>query len=123
MTIGVQTPTGARHCRLHLQGPGASVPTGDGDYTDAWGDLNPPFVYGSLETATAGNLERFAAATIAAAASHLIRIPFHREMTTHCRIQYDDPFLGRVRTFNVSNVTNPGEDHRELVIACEEMLP
>lgn len=121
--IGIQRPIGARQCRIQLQAPGPRVPDGDGEYTQTWSDLVPAYLFASLEPATAGSIERLAANTIAATASHLITIPFHAQVTTHCRVLYDDQWAGRVRTFNISNVTNPAEDHRQLVLGCEEVVP
>lgn len=115
MTIGPQTGIGARPHRVLLQNPGAPIPNGDGSYTLAWTDLEPFAVSAAIEAAPQPQQERAAQGTTMTTATHVVRIPFHKQVTERTRVLFNG------RRFNVSAVTNPDESNAESVLVCEEM--
>lgn len=121
MTIP-RVASGERRHRVTLQGPGVSVPDGDGGYTNAWADLNPPTMQAAIEPATARALERLAAGTTTTTASHLVRLPYHAQITTQTRVLFHD-FHGAAHTLNVDSVINVDQRDRELALVCTELVP
>lgn len=108
--------TGRRDKRVLLENPGAPVPDGEGGYTEGYLPLVPAEVFAHINPASARDLERFAAGTVIATASHVIEILYHPGVTVQTRITYGS------RLFQVTSVRNPDEANRELVIVAEEML-
>lgn len=111
------TASGERRHRVTLDNPGASVPDGDGGYTTGWAPLTPPTMYASIAPATAASLERTAASTVIATATHVIRMPYHAGVTTQTRLTV------KGRTFNVIGRVNLDERDIELVLVCAEVVP
>jgi SPP1 family predicted phage head-tail adaptor len=109
--------TGRRDKRVRLENPGAAVPDGEGGYTEGWAPLAPAEVFAHINPASARDLERFAAGTVIATASHVIEMLYHPGVTIKTRITYG------TRQFSVTSVRNPDEANRELVIVAEELLP
>jgi len=119
----VSFSSGKRDKRIRLQNPGAPVPDGDGGYTEGLADLSPAYVQAHIAPASARDLERAASGTVIASATHLITIPYHRQVTTETAIEYDDKVLGRVRHFSVTGLRNPEEANVILVLTAEEIVP
>ena len=113
--------TGARTCKITLDTPSANVPDGMGGYTEGWLPLAPATAWARINPATSADMERAAAGTTLDTASHVIEMLYHRQITTHTRIQYRDPDKG-LRTFQVSSVRCPDEARRELVIVATEIV-
>ena len=104
-----------RH-KVTVQNPGASVPDGDGGYTEGWNDAVTAKLDCSITPASTNDLERYAAGTTLTAATHLVRCRWHPQLTTASRLL----FKGRI--FEVMFVGNPEERDRELVLVCAEIL-
>lgn len=119
--IGVQTSISARPMRVSLQSPGVSVPDGDGGWTQGWGDLNPPAVFAKVQPATARDIERLSAGTTLATATHLVFMPFHKDVSTLSRLSWVDD-AGRTHTANVTGVVNVDERCRELIVGVVEVV-
>jgi SPP1 family predicted phage head-tail adaptor len=115
--IGQKTAIGDRPHRVTLQNPGPPVSDGDGGFTQSWTDLVPPALYVRIEVATAVALERIAAGTVIATATHLMRGPYHPQVTTLTRIQ----FGGRV--FQVAAAVDREQRQQDMVIVCQEQVP
>jgi SPP1 family predicted phage head-tail adaptor len=116
-TIGPKTAVADRPHRVTLQNPGPGIPDGDGNTTQTWTDLAPPALSVKIAPATAAALERLAAGTVLATATHLITGPYHPQVTTQTRILYNG------RQFSVKGVANPEERNVELVLVCVEVVP
>lgn len=101
-----------RH-KVTLEGPGPSVPDGDGGFTTVWTVLAR--VWADIRPATPRDLERRVASTVQATASHIVVIRWLPGVTTATRIKFG------TRTFEVTGVQNPEEQDVSLVLACEEM--
>ena len=108
--------TGRRDKRVLLENPGGSVPDGEGGYVEGWVSLDPAEVFAHINPANARDLERAAAGTVIATASHMIEILYHPGVTVQTRITYG------TRIFQVTSVRNPDEANRELVIVAEEIV-
>lgn len=107
---------GALRHRVTLQTPGDPVPDGDGGYTETWTTLGAR-VPASVEPATARTLERIAANTVTATATHLVTVRYLPGVTTKTRVTFHDV---TDRTFSVSGTHDPEERHRVLIIECTE---
>jgi len=103
--------------RVTLQNPGPAVPDGDGGFTQTWTDLVPPALYVKIAPATAREVERLAAGTVLATATHIVTGPYHAGVTTKTRIVFN----GRV--FSVTGVANPDERNVETIAICAEVVP
>ena len=110
------TSVGARPHRVTVQN-GGTVPDGDGGYTEGWNDAAPPQLSVSIQPATARDLERVAAGTVVANATHIVHAPYHPQITVKSRLIFN------TRTFNVLGVANVEERSAELVLICAELLP
>lgn len=111
-------PGELRH-RITLETPGASVPDGDGGYTQTWTGLNPSQAWASIEVATQRVLERLVSNTVTVQASHIVRMRYHPDLDETCRISWVD--RNRVtHTANVTNVTDVGQLGEELIVLCVE---
>jgi len=91
--IGPRTSIAARPHRVRVQNPEPPLVDGDGgtlplEYFDA----TPPFTYARIAPATAQDLERLAAGGGASisTAPHVVRCPFHPQVTTQTRFLYTD---------------------------------
>jgi SPP1 family predicted phage head-tail adaptor len=114
--IGMTTSVGARPHRVTFQNPGPAVPNDDGGFSQSWIDLAPPALSVSIEPATAADLERLAAGTVVSQATHIVRGPYHPQVTTKTRILFN----GRV--FSVKGASDPEERHVEGVWLCTEVV-
>lgn len=117
------TMTAARDTLVTLQNPdGPPVPDSEGGFTQPYADLGPAKLWGAVADATARDLERIAAGTVIATASHVVTIPFHPDVTTKTRLSWQDR-AGRSHTANVTGVQNPDQQCVELVLICVELVP
>jgi head-tail adaptor len=114
--IGLRTSTAKRPHRVMYQNPGPGVSDGDGGVTQSWFNLVPPELSVEIKPATAKDLERVAAGTVIATASHIVTGPYHAGVSTKTRIV----FGGRV--FQVVGVSNPEERNIETIAVCVELL-
>lgn len=118
MTIAPRTSVSERPHRVTLQNPGAPTPNpaDPGTFLQSWTDLSPPAMFASIAPATATDLERVAAGTVIASASHIVKLPYHPQVTTQTRVLFNG------RQFSVKGVANPEERNVELILACEEVI-
>lgn len=114
--IGPTTSVGKRPHRVTLQDPGPGIPDGDGGQTQTWSDLVPPAMDAEIKTAAAADLERIAAGTVLATATHIVTMPYHPQVKTASRIIHN----GRI--FNVTGVADPEERHIETIAICVEVV-
>lgn len=104
------------------------VPDGEGGFTMQWVQLNPAKWHCSITPATVRDLEREAAGTVIATASHIIAGRFHPQITVKTRLTKGSrDAQGKLtpgsREFNVSGVQNPEEKNESLVLMAEEIVP
>ena len=102
--------------RISLANPGDPVTDGDGSYTRAFTALTPPTVWASIAPATTRDVERVAAGTVVATASHLVTMRYHAGVTTQTRITFG------TRVFAVTGVVNPEERNSETIALCVEVV-
>lgn len=106
---------GQKRHLVTLENPGPSVPDGDGGYTQTWASLGSR--YAEVKPATARDLERTAAGTVLASASHLVTIDYHPLVSTQTRIVFKG-----TRVLSVVGVSNPEERDKDLILVCVEMV-
>jgi len=116
-TIGMTTAVGFRPHRVTVQNAGTLVPDGDGGFVEGWGDAVPPQISVSIQPASARDLERVAAGTVVANATHIVHAPYHPQLTVKSRLIFN------ARTFNVLGVANIEERNAEQILICAELLP
>jgi len=80
----------------------ATVADGDGGYTDTWIDLDPPW-FVSIRPASVHDLERRAAGTVTATATHVIAGRYRPDVGLDARMIFDG------RTFLITGVQNVDE--------------
>lgn len=114
---------GQKRHLVTLQGAGPLVPDGDGGYTQTRVNLDPATAYAEIKPATARDLERTIANVVQSKASHIVTIDYHSGVTTETTLLFNDAKLGRLRTFQVAGVQNPDEKSKDIVLACEELVP
>jgi len=107
---------GQKRHLVSLWGPGPVVADGDGGYTQVPAALDPPEMMAAIEPATARDLERVVANTVASKASHIVTMDYHPQVTTETAIHFGE------RIFAVAGVQNREEKNVELVLACEETV-
>lgn len=108
------TPAGLRRHLIELQTLSAPVSDGEGGFTQAPATFAT--VLASIEPATVHDLERLAAGTAIATASHVVKIPYVAGVTTQTQILFGS------RRFYVQGVQNPDERNIELVLLCNEVV-
>jgi SPP1 family predicted phage head-tail adaptor len=111
------TPSGMRSHLIQLDNPTGRVPDPDGGYTYVWTPCNPATMYARIRPANQRDLERVAAGTTVAVATHIVTIPFHPEVTSATRVT----FQGRQLQV-VAHPTNREEADRELDLVCAELV-
>jgi len=79
-----------------------TVPDGDGGFVESWGDLAPPWPV-AIEPANVRDLERRAAGTIIAAATHIVSGRYRADVTIEARMVFE------ARTFRVAGIRNVDE--------------
>jgi len=105
-----------RH-RVTVETPHAVTPDGHGGYTETWAPADPPLWDCALLPATARALERLAAGTSLAAATHIVRGRYHPQLSTSSRLRLDD---GRILL--LMSVSNREERDRETIAVAAEVL-
>ncbi len=108
--------TGDLRHSIVLENPGTPSSNGDGDFTVSYAALSPSPVQASIEPATARSLERMAAGSVIASATHLVSMRYHSGVTTKTRITFGS------RTFNVAGVMNPEERNIWTVAMAVEVV-
>ncbi len=103
--------------RVSLANPGTPTADSDGSYTQTFSALTPPGVWAAIVPATARDLERLAAGTVLATATHLVTLRYHSGVTTKTRITFG------ARLFSVVGVVNPEERNIETIALCVEVVP
>jgi len=93
---------GATRHRVTFQ-TGTTQPDGDGGTVDVWIDLAPPTWDVAIAPATVRDLERDAAQTIIAAATHVITGRYRADVTVECRMMFQG------REFRITGVKNVDE--------------
>jgi SPP1 family predicted phage head-tail adaptor len=93
----------------------ASVPDGDGGYTDTWADLDPLWPV-DIRPATVRDLERLTAGTIVAAATHVIAARYRPD------VQIDARMLFNGREFRITGIANLEERGIEMRLFAIETL-
>jgi head-tail adaptor len=111
------TPSGLRLHRVTFENPGPPIPDGDGGWITTWAPTDPPSRDLAIVAATQLLLEREAAGTVIATATHLMTGPWHPQVTTQTRAHY------KGRTFEVGHVVNRDERDVEMVIVATELVP
>lgn len=119
MTIP-RVASGVRRHAVTLENPSTPIPDGDGGYTEAPAALTPPTMTASIEPASVRALERLAAGTTITTATHLVRLPYHPQVTTETRVKFTD-FHGMAHTLEVASVINVDQRDRELALVCTEV--
>jgi SPP1 family predicted phage head-tail adaptor len=95
----------------------ASVPDGDGGYTEEWTPLDPPNGWAAIEPATQRSLERVTASfTVQAIATHVVTLDYHPTLNIEARVFYHG------RQFQIHAIQNVDERNRQLVLVCSEVL-
>jgi hypothetical protein len=108
---------GAHRHLVSLAGPsGPAVPDGDGGWTTPSAPLDPPTWYVSVRRASVRDVERLAAGTAVASATHLLEGDWHPGITRQSTITFE----GRV--FYVADVVDVEERHVAMVLLCQEVV-
>jgi head-tail adaptor len=111
-----QTSVGSHRHVVSLANPGTAVPDGDGGYTQTPVPLDPAEWHCSVMPATARDLERQAASTVAATATHILTGRYHSGITTQTVVTF------KSRRFAVTGVSNPEERNIETVVLAVEVV-
>lgn len=112
-----RTPISVKVHRLAIENPGVSVPDGHGGYTTSWSRL-PQTFWGSLEPASAHDLERVVAHTEQASTVMAIRgLDYHPDISIDSRVVYQTS-----RVLQVLGLEDIDEKHIELVLIVQEVL-
>jgi len=100
---------------VRFETPGPPVPDGEGGTVESWTDL-PPAWNVDIRPATVRDLERRAAGTIVASATHIVRGRYRDDVTIDDRIVFDGRF------FRIAGIANPEERDRELFLFAVETV-
>lgn len=105
-----------------LSTPGATVPDGDGGFTQASVALDPPIWRCAIEKASARASEKKFAATVTAHATYIMSGRYHPGITTQTIVTWTDRG-GSVHVANVLDVDDTEGAGVETVIAVSEIAP
>lgn len=119
--IGPGAPIAYRQKRVSLVAPGDPVPDGDGGYTQGEAPLVPPQMWAWVQPASKADLERLAGGTVLSQATHLVRLPYHVEITTETVILVEN-YPKPDRRFSVVYIGNPDERNAALDLICAEVV-
>jgi len=108
-------PVGALRHRVTFQTV-TSEPDGHGGTIDVWIDLAPPTWDVSITPATVRDLEREAASTIVASATHVIVGRYRGDVTIECRMLFEG------REFRITGVKNADERGIEMFLFAKETI-
>jgi SPP1 family predicted phage head-tail adaptor len=114
--IGPKNGIGERPHRVTLQNPGPPVADGHGGFTQSYTDLTPAAMSARIAPATAADLERIGGGTVLSAATYVVALPYHPDVTTKTRILYNG------RTFIVTGVSTPEERQQETIALVTEVV-
>jgi len=106
---------GATRHRVTFQ-TGTTQPDGDGGTVDVWIDLAPPTWDVAIAPATVRDLERDAAQTIIAAATHVITGRYRADVTVECRMMFQG------REFRITGVKNVDERGIDMHLFAKETI-
>lgn len=127
--IGVQTPIHARQLFVRLQAPAAGTPPGgpvyapdgDGSYLpDDLVDLNPAYLFASIEPVATGDVDRLVVGTVLTTLSRIVKLPFHPDVTLDTVLTWTDD-AGRPHQADILDVTNPDGRCVELQLVVSEI--
>jgi len=90
-------------------------PDGDGGVIETWVNLDPRWPV-AIHPATVRDLERNAASTVVATATHIIRGRYRADVTVKARMLFDG------RTFQITGIASPKERKRELWLFAVETV-
>lgn len=110
------TPRGEKRHLVNLQAPGDPVPDGEGGFIETMAALDPPTWHVQMLPATVRNMERVAAGTTIASASHILTGDYHPGVNTETQAIFEG------RTLYVRSVVDPEEKHIETICVCEEVV-
>jgi SPP1 family predicted phage head-tail adaptor len=99
---------------VQFQNP-TTAPDGDGGVIETWVDLFPRWSV-AIQPATVRDLERNAAGTTVATATHIVRGRYRPDVTVESRMIFDG------RTFRIAGVVVPKERKRELWLFAVETV-
>jgi head-tail adaptor len=111
-----QSSIGSHRHVVSLANPGTATPDGDGGYVQTPVPLDPSEWHCSILPATAQDLERQAASTVASTATHILTGRYHAGITTQTTVMF------KTRRFSVTGVSNPEERNIETVVLAVEMV-
>lgn len=117
-----RTPIGLRTTLVRLTRRGTPVSNGDGDYTAAPVDLDPPQVFASIAPATPSDLARLVAGTVLSEQSLIITMPYHPGVTSTAILAWTDR-AGVAHVAHATGVSNPDQSGIETVVVAVEQLP
>ena len=106
--------SGERLHRVTLETPGTPAPDGSGGYTESWQPIAGP-LFARIAPAVAADLERLAASTVVAVATHVITIPYVPGVTTTARVVFG------ARHFSIAGVSDIEERQIQLILLCVEL--
>lgn len=111
-------PLGTRQHMVTVQNPLAVSPAGNtGEPTDqGWDTANPSTWWCSIEPATTRDLERVAATSVIAQATHILRGRYHPEITTKSRLVFG------TRYFAVNGIGNLEERSIDMEVVASEVV-
>lgn len=104
---------GNRRHLVSLKSAGTKA-DGKGGFTDVLTDLDPATLYVSIEPATTKDL--IANKTVISWASHIVKGPFHPQVTTSTRIYFNG------RRLDVAGVQNLEERSIDMTLSCVEQV-
>src|SRR5262245_50843944 len=107
-------PRGAYRHLVTLQGPGGTVPDGDGGWITTPTDLDPPTWWCAINPASVRDLERLTAGTAVTSASFIVTGDYHPGITTQTQITFEG------RLLFVNGTVDPEERHITTIAFCEE---
>lgn len=115
--IAPRTAIANKNKRVTIQTLGAAVPDGQGGFTREPVAVASK-VLAEVKAATAREVERVVASSVQSSVSHLVTIDYVRGVTTEAQVIFHDTIGDR--TFSISGIDDPEEQHVELILACEE---
>lgn len=109
---------GARRHVVTVQNPVApSVSGNTGEpTTETWANAVPSTWHCSIEPATTRDLERVAATSVIAQATHILRGRYHPQITTKSRLVFG------TRYFSVSGIGNLEERNIDMEVVASEVV-
>jgi head-tail adaptor len=116
MSIGPRTTIADRPHLVYLEKP-TRMKDREGGYRETWIELNPPTLFVSIAPSSGGS-QQLSDGSMVSTVTHAITGPYHPELTTECRLRFEDQ--GRTRVFRVTGGISPDERRQENVLQCAE---